>query len=338
MKIASRRSILAAAALGASALLLAACSSTPSADAGAASSSGGAGAVTTVTVAYNPAAQFAPMFVGMSAGIFAKHGLQLNIVPQTDVASIVSGVASGQYNFGFATVVNVVVADANGVPIKVVSTVDGQQTPTETPTQGNALVAGPNTGITSAKDLAGKTVGVVGLQGLNTVGLQQLAANAGVDVTSIKLVQLPFGQMADALANGSIQAAVMQSPFIADGITKGGVVIAKPNVELFSNAAVGVMVTSQGYIDSNEAQVQAFSDAMIESQAYAAANQDAARATLVTNLQLTPAAAAAATWCTTCDPKVNTKGLDIVQKALKQFANTDDTTPTDQLVWAGALK
>lgn len=340
MRLPPRRSLLGAVALGAAALLLAGCSS-PSlaADAGSTSGSTDAGdAVQKVTVAYNPAAQFAPMFVGMEAGIFKKHGLELDIVPQTDVASIVSGVASGQYNFGFATVVNVVVADASSIPIKVVSTVDGQQTPTETDTQGNALVAGPNTHIKSAKDLGGKTVGVVGIQGLNAIALKQLASDEGVDVKSLQLVQLPFGQMADALANGSVQAAVVQSPFIADAISKGSTVIAKPNVELFGDAAVGVFTTSQSFIDSNEKAVQGFSDAMIESQAYAAANVDEARKTLVTNLQLTPDAAAAATWCTTCNPAVNTKGLELVQKALKQFSDTNDTTPAKELVWPGALK
>jgi NitT/TauT family transport system substrate-binding protein len=335
MTFTPRRGIMTAAVLGAAALLVAGCSSTPSSDAG--SSSGASGGTQTITVAYNPAAQFAPMFIGMDAGIFAKHGLELNIVPQTDVASIVSGVASGQYDVGFATVVNVVVADANGIPIKVISTVDGQQTPTETDTQGNALVVAGNSGITDVKGLAGKTVAVVGLQGLNTVALQQLASNAGVDVSSLQLVQLPFGQMADALANGQVQAAVMQSPFIADALSKGGKVIAKPNVQLFSNAAVGVFVTSQNFIDSNSQAVQAFHDAEKESQAYAAAHVSDAQQTLVKYLQLTPDAAKAAVWCTTCNPDVNTKGLEIVQKALKQFAGTNDTTPVDQLVWPGAL-
>ena len=329
------RALRTATSLGILCLLAAGCSSTETPSGGGATLP--AGQVKTLNVAYNPAAQFAPMFVAMDAGIFEKHGVKLNITPITDVASIVSGVASGQYDLGFATVVNVIVADANGIPIKVVSTVDGQQTSKETDTQGNALLAGPKTDIKTVADLKGKSVAVVGLQGLNALGLQQLLDSAGVDVKSVKLVQLPFGQMADALANGSVQAGVVQSPFIADALSKGSTVIAKPNIQLFADAAVGVFVTSQKFIDSDAAAVKAFHDGEKEGQAYAAAHVDEARQTLVKYLKLTPEAAAAATWCTTCNPDVNTKGLALVQTALQKFGNVNDTTPVDQLVWPGAL-
>lgn len=78
-----------ATALGAAVLLAAACG-------GGGGSAGGVGepgedGITTVQVAFNPASQFAPMFVGMERGIFAEHGLQLEIVPQTDIAAIISG-------------------------------------------------------------------------------------------------------------------------------------------------------------------------------------------------------------------------------------------------------
>lgn len=305
---------------------------------GSGSSASSGGELTKITVSFNPASQFAPLFVGMEHGIFADHGLEVEVVPQTDVAAIVSGVASGQYDFGFATVVHVINAHANNIPIKAVATPDGQQATEEADEQGNALVAGPDSGIKDAGDLGGKTLGVIGLASLNTLAAQELADEAGADATSIKLVQLPFGQMPAALAAGDVDAAVVQSPFIAEAVASGGTVIAKPNVELFGDAAVGLFVTSDQEISEDTEVVQGFSDAMIESQEYAAAHVDEARATLVENLGLSQEAADAATWCTTCDPHVDTEGFATAQKLMKQFAGLKDTPDVSEYVWEGALK
>jgi NitT/TauT family transport system substrate-binding protein len=296
------------------------------------------GGVTTVTVSYNPASQFAPMFVGMEQGIFEEHGVELELVPQTDVAAIISGVASGQYDFGFATVVHVINAQANNIPIKAVATPDGQQATEEAPEMGNALVAGPDSGITDAGDLGGKTLGVIGLASLNTLGAQELADREGVDVSSIELVQMPFGQMPAALAAGDIDAAVVQSPFIAEAVAGGSTVIAKPNVELFADSAVGLFTTSEKMIAENEDVVRGFAEGMVASQEYAAAHVDEAKATLVEQLGLTPEAAQAATWCTACSPELDTDGFTTAQELMTKFAGLKETPDVSEYVWEPALE
>lgn len=306
-------------------------------DDGGGSAAAAEGGVTTVTVGYNPASQFAPMFVGMDQGIFEEHGVELELVPQTDVAAIISGVASGQYDFGFATVVHVINARANNIPIKAVATPDGQQATEEADDMGNALVAGPDSGITDAGDLEGKTLGVIGLASLNTLAAQELADQAGVDPTSMQLVQMPFGQMPAALAAGDIDAAVVQSPFIAEAVASGSTVIAKPNVELFADSAVGLFTTSEQKIAEDEEVVRGFAEAMVESQRYAAEHVDEARQTLVEHLGLTPEAAAAATWCTTCTPALDTDGFTTAQELMEKYAGLEDAPDVDEYVWEPAL-
>ncbi|MGY5885940.1 ABC transporter substrate-binding protein [Modestobacter lacusdianchii] len=306
-------------------------------DDGGGSAAAAEGGVTTVTVGYNPASQFAPMFVGMDQGIFEEHGVELELVPQTDVAAIISGVASGQYDFGFATVVHVINARANNIPIKAVATPDGQQATEEADDMGNALVAGPDSGITDAGDLEGKTLGVIGLASLNTLAAQELADQAGVDPTSMQLVQMPFGQMPAALAAGDIDAAVVQSPFIAEAVASGSTVIAKPNVELFADSAVGLFTTSEQKIAEDEEVVRGFAEAMVESQRYAAEHVDEARQTLVEHLGLTPEAAAAATWCTTCTPELDTDGFTTAQELMEKYAGLEDAPDVDEYVWEPAL-
>ena len=217
----------------------------------------GAPEKSSLTIAINPSTQFAPLYYGIQEGIFEDHGLELEIVPQTDIAAIVSGLASGTYDFGFATVVHVVTANANGIPIRAVSTIEGQ---IQADDSGTVTIASAASGITDFGDLEGKKVATVGLSSHNTLTMWELADRAGVDTSTIELVQLPFGQMAAALASGDVDAAIMQWPFAGDALSAGGVELGYNNRELFEGSATTLFNTSQSFIDQNPNTVRAFHD------------------------------------------------------------------------------
>jgi len=300
--------------------------------------------MTDITVAVNPSAQMAPIYYGIESGIFEDHNLNVEIIGSSDVAAIVSGIASGQYDFGFATVVHSLNANANGIQLRAVGVPDGQQATEEDPETGNALVAGPNSGIQDAGDLSGKTLGVIGLSSLNTLSAFKMAADAGVKdpANEIELVQLPFGQMPQALASGEIDAAVIQSPFIGQAVATGSTIVGKPNVEIFGDAAVGLLNTTQSYIDQHPDVVEAFTQALIESQEAAKENIEAAQDTLVDQLGITPEEARASTWGMEKPPYVNTKGFEICQELLLEYVKDNPPGLADldvnTLVYKGALE
>lgn len=290
-----------------------------------------------VTVSINPSSQFAPMFLGIESGIFADHGLELEIVPQTDVAAILSGVSSGQYDFGFATVVHVVNANLNNIPIRAVTSIEGQLSKDD---KGTTLLAGPGTGIKTVADMEGKTMATVGLSSSNTLTTWGLADKAGIDPKSIELVQMPFGQMPAALASGDVDAAVMQWPFVGEALDNGSTVVAYNNQEFFAESAITLMNTSQQFIDENPEVVQAFSDAMIESQLAATADEKAAKAALVDGLGISAAEAENARWNVGGEPYLELKAFETVQDMLIKYAGVDSSKKMDvkDMVWPGALE
>lgn len=342
MKYFTTRRLGALATAAVAATLLAACSS-PQAPAGEPTEAAGDGPPekTTLTVAINPSSQFAPMYYGMESGIFEEHGLELEIVPQTDVAAIVSGIASGSYDFGFATVVHVLTANANGIPIRTVSTIEGQIRPDD---DGTVTIASAASGITDYADLEGKKLATVGLSSMNTLTTWALADEAGIDPKSIELVQLPFGQMAAALENGDVDAAVMQWPFAQDAMDAGGVSLGYNNRVMFKDTATTFLNTSQSFIDQNPNTVKAFSEAMTESIEAASADPDAARAALGKAVGLTDEQAAGARWNIGGVPSVNLKAFETAQGFLAKY--TDDASAkaaiealdVSTLVWPGALE
>lgn len=336
----SRKRLGALAAVASAALLLAACSS-PAAGGDGGGATGGAPEKTELTVAINPSSQFAPMYLGIESGIFKKHGLKLDIVPQTDIAAIISGIASGQYDFGFATVVHVLTANANGIPIRTVSSVEGQLKPDD---EGTVTIASASSGITDFSGMEGKRLATVGLSSMNTLTSWALADKAGIDPKSMKLVQLPFGQMAAALANGDVDAAVMQWPFAGDALDAGGKVLAYNNGVMFGDTATTFFNTSQSFIDQNPNTVKAFAEAMIESIDAANADPDAARAALIPGMGYTEAQAAEARWNIGGVPYVSVEAFSTAQDFLvkysddKSAASAIGALDVNTLVYPGALK
>jgi NitT/TauT family transport system substrate-binding protein len=294
-----------------------------------------------LTIAINPSTQFAPMYYGIQEGIFEEHGLTLEIVPQTDIAAIISGLASGTYDFGFGTVVHVTTANANGIPIRAVTSIEGQ---IQADDSGTITIASEASGITDFADLGGKRVATVGLSSHNTLTMWELADRAGVDTTTIELVQLPFGQMAAALSSGDVDAAIMQWPFAADALAAGGVELGYNNREIFVDTATTLFNTSQSFIDQNPNTVQAFADAMAESILGATENEDVAKESLIDGLGITAEQAANARWNVGGNPAINLDGFEIARDLLVKFS-TDASAKSalenldlSTVVWPGALE
>lgn len=337
----TRRAIAGIAAATLTVLALSGCSAPAGESGGADESDGGAPEKSQLTVAINPSTQFAPLYYGIEQGIFEEHGLELEITPQTDIAAIVSGLASGTYDVGFATVVHVVTANSNGIPIRAISTIEGQ---IQEDDDGTLTIAAADSGITDFADLEGKRVATIGLSSHNTLTMWELVDRAGADPTSIELVQLPFGQMAAALDSGDVDAAIMQWPFAAEALAAGGVELGYNNRELFVDTATTLFNTSQSFIDQNPNTVRAFADAMEESILGSTEDPEAAKASLVDGLGITAEQAESARWNDGGDPALNLTAFETARDLLVKFS-TDQSAATalenldvSTVVWPGAIE
>jgi NitT/TauT family transport system substrate-binding protein len=335
-----RRTLTGIAAGAAAILVLSACSGGQPAPAGGDAASGEP-EKSQLTVAINPSTQFAPLYYGIQEGIFEEHGLELEITPQTDIAAIVSGLASGTYDVGFATVVHVVTANANGIPIRAISSIEGQ---IQADDDGTLTIASADSGITDFAGLEGKRVATIGLSSHNTLTMWELADRAGADTSTIELVQLPFGQMAAALDSGDVDAAIMQWPFAAEALAAGGVELGYNNRELFVDTATTLFNTSQSFIDQNPNTVKAFHDAMTESMLGATENPDVAKAALVDGLGITPEQAEGARWNIGGDPALNLTAFETARDLLVKFSTDQSASAAlenldvSTVVWPGAVE
>jgi NitT/TauT family transport system substrate-binding protein len=330
-----RRSIFCLGAITALALIVAGCGSgsSKSSTTSSASTTGSSGSspqVTNVTFSYVPYSDDAALFLGIERGVFKAHGLNVQLVPEPSPAPIVAALASGTTQFGFVTTNVLIDAVGHGVPIKCISPVDGNQT--SNPNGGSAvLLAAPGSGITSPKQLDGKTVAVVQLNSLNSVDVQELVSKAGGSATAMHLIALPFPQMPQALKSHTVDAAVVVSPFSATAIKEGATPIAHPNSELFPDGTLTCIATSNSYIASHPTQVKAWYDSIIESSAYAKNHPSEALATLTKYLKLSPAAAQHAVLDTGWDTALNIASVKQQETLLEKFGALPKPVPVSDL-------
>jgi NitT/TauT family transport system substrate-binding protein len=340
----SARYAVGAALLTVTAMAVAACSSSPASSSStpAASATGTTGtsasaaastsAVTNVTLGYVPYSDDASLFYAQDSGIFRAHGLNVTFVAQASPVAVEASMASGTEQFGFITTPVLINLNSKGVSVKCVSSVDGSE-PSIPADDSTVLVAAKGSGITSVKDLAGKDVAEVQLTSLNSLAVEVLAKQAGIDPSSIHQIAIPFPQMAAALAQGRVQAAVIVAPFAQAAISAGATVITHPNVDLFPNGTVTCLDATGSYLSANPTVAADFRAAMDESIAYSKTHESVVKKTLVSHLSLTPAVAAVQILATNWNPALNPASITAIEGYMKEFGVITTEPPAATLIW-----
>jgi NitT/TauT family transport system substrate-binding protein len=323
--------------LAAVAVAASACSSSSSSSSTPASSSTGGAAsssasVTNVTLGYVPYSDDASLFYAQDSGIFRQHGLNVSFVAQASPVAVEASMASGTEQFGFITTPVLINLASKGVNVKCVSSVDGSE-PSVPADDSTVLVAAKGSGITSVKDLAGKNVAEVQLTSLNSLAIEILAKQAGINPTSIHQVAIPFAQMPAALAQGRVQAAVIVAPFAGTATSEGATVITHPNVDLFPNGTVTCLDAMGSYISANPNVVSQFRAAMDQSIAYSKTHQAQVKQTLVQGLSLSPAVAAAQILATNWNSSFNLASITMIENYMKEFGVITSEPSASSMVW-----
>lgn len=199
---------------------------------------------------------------GKSKGFFSKRGLDLQIDTSVGGAAVVPGITSGNIQIGGSNITSVLLASSKGLPLAVVA---GGTYATETPKEDfSAVLAGPRSGITSASDLAGKTIAVNTLSNVGDITIKASLEKQGVNVKGIKFVEAGFPDMLSLLAKGDVDAAWEIEPFVTIGRSQGFQPVLWPYVEAQPGLMVGSFITSRKYLAEHADVVKAFREGVTE--------------------------------------------------------------------------
>lgn len=262
------------AAAAAAVLALTACSSgtdAPAAD----------GELTTLKVATIGLVSDGALLLGDEQGFFEEEGLRIETSVVANPPAGLAAAQSGQVDIAYAPSIPLLNALASGVPLTVVAPADGYvdgasglDDPASVDDTG--LYASADSGITEVAELEGATIAVPARKAQLEVVIADSLQRAGISPESVNWVVLDFTSAVAALANGTVDAAGLVSPFTAEAEAGGSTFIDAPSVGFFEEGAVGLWTAGENTVSGKADAIAAFQRAVAKSNAYANENPDEA--------------------------------------------------------------
>lgn len=201
---------------------------------------------------------YAPIFTAIENGYFAEEGLEVDYM-FGNAADITKNVAVGNVQFGFPNGEPVITARSQGIPVKVVhSTLQHSL---------GATIFLADKGISSPRDLKGKTVAITSLGSPNYVQLQALLKQNGMMLDDIKLEVIGTEAIVPALVNGRVDA-ICFSMLRTFELKSQGIDVAEFRSDEFMPSFGNVVVVGEKYLESNMEDVAAFKKALNKSMTY----------------------------------------------------------------------
>lgn len=256
----------------ASALFLSACDNDGNGESGA---GGNDGELQEVSVGTLNGILSAPLFLGVSEGIFEEHGLDVDISFADGGAAVIPAVLSDEYQFGYSNTVSQLAAFGEGLPLQLVHPSWAPHAEFEEDDHGVLVL--PDSEFEEPEDLEGANIAVNTLQNIGEVHVRRAFENLDLDHSELSWTQLPFPDMGEALERGDVDAIWVSEPFLAPLLAEDYEWLIAPGAQSFPEQVGGYWSTSEQFAGENPDAVHAFIDAMTEVNEFAEENPDLVR-------------------------------------------------------------
>jgi NitT/TauT family transport system substrate-binding protein len=316
--------------IAAVALLITACggsSGDSSSEAG--SSSGG---TTKISVGVIPIVDVAPIYLGKEQGFFSDRGIDLDLVQTTGGAASVPGVIAGDFQYSFANITSVLLAQSTGLPLRVIA--EGNSSTGDEAADFAGIVVPPGSDVTSPKQLEGKTVAVNNLKNIGEVTIRKAIEDDGGNPDDVEFAELAFPDMPAALANKQVDAAWLVEPFFTVAKQAGNTLISSNLATAAPDMTIGTYFTTEQQIKENPELTTNFRAAIQESLQYAQDNPDEVRRILLTYTKIDPAVAQALT-LPAFPQEVNADSVQAVADLMVKYGMTEKKPDVDAVLSQG---
>ena len=228
---------------------------------------------TKLHIGYAPGPDWTAAYIAKEYKLFEKHGLDVEMTLMPSVPAITAGLLSNSIDIGTLGIMSIVLSQDAGLPVTIVSA--AMVVPTGVRV---GMVGRQNSGIKTAKDLAGKTVAVIALRSNLDIMINSWLVDNGVDLNSVKYIEASQTQMPELLKSGQVDAAILSDPAYQRALSQAS---AYPLRDIWDGAPDGVPATaylsSKEWAASHADTIARFRDALREASAIAKSDDMAVR-------------------------------------------------------------
>lgn len=219
-------------------------------------------------VGYIPIADCLQLAVAVEKGFFSDEGLEVETRPLQGGPVLSLAVAAADLDIGWSNLVSLFQAHARGFDFVLLA--PGALEDDGAHLTHSLLVRGDSPARTIG-DLAGKTVAINALGGVNDLAVSALLTASGNNPQEVRLVEVPFPNMEAALASGAVEAALVPEPFLSSALAHGARrLVATPHAVFGREFMIAGWFAKADWVSAHPGQATAFRRAVDRASAYIA--------------------------------------------------------------------
>ena len=242
-----------------------------------------------ITVAAIPAVDLAGLYIAQDRGLFARQGLHVRIEPIPSAQSVITDQLKGKVDISAGSYVAYIAAQAAGARFRILA-----QASTLAPNT-RVLVVTARSRVTTIAALAGKKIGVNGVNSIGTLLVSALLSAHGISPAKVRFVADPggFPALPGKLLHGDWAAAFLAEPYVtAAGQQYGEEVLADLDQGAVTNLPVDGYVSTLAWARQHPKTAAAFIRAIEQGQEIANHDVSAVQAIMAQNDKLPPSVTA----------------------------------------------
>lgn len=222
---------------------------------GETSPSQSADGLTPVTIGYFPLVHTSTIVNAEEQGYLEDNGIDADFVQTQGGATVIPALVSGEVDIAYSNYTSALLAAQQGLPVTIIAGND-------IGADDHGIYVDPESGIESIEDLEGKTFAVNNLQNIGTVAIYAQAEEVGLTRDDLRIVEMPYPDMAAAVENGNVDAIWQVEPFqvVAEdaGLVKIGNLFEGPVADM----PVAGWITTREYADSHPEVIDGLREAL----------------------------------------------------------------------------
>ncbi len=219
---------------------------------------------------------YAEAYYALDLGLFDKAGLSVEIVPFNNGAAMAAAAAGGSIDAGVGDATELANGVNRGLPFVLIA--GGGMYSTNSPT--TTLCVAKSSTLARASDLEGQSVAVISLVSLQSSALKSWLSQNGADISKIHFLELPFPQMAPAIARGTVAAALLSEPIMSDATNSDARIFAKVYDAIGKQFLISDWFSTRDWVAKNSDVAKRFVGVIYDTARWANAHHDESAAIL----------------------------------------------------------
>ncbi len=227
--------------------------------------------LTTIRVGAATDDQSKPVLYAQQSGLFAKAGLNVQVVPLNGGgAAIAAAVMGGSLDIGKTNTLLLITAHSRNLPFTAIA----PGVITGASDRAAALIVPSSSPLKTGRDFNGKTVGVTSLVTIELLATRTYIDQSGGDSSTVKFVEVAPSASLAAMDQGRIDAASILEPALSQALSTGKVRVFAYTYNAISPRFDGAdWFTTTDFAAKHRDVIEKFARVMHDANVYVAAHE-----------------------------------------------------------------